>query len=59
MRLQGRFAERLVLVLGAGRPEVHQELEDGVLGDAGHAARGADAVALDQGGDDLDSLGGG
>jgi hypothetical protein len=40
--------DRLVLVLCAGRAEVHQQLENRRLRHAGHAGRRADAVAFDQ-----------
>lgn len=39
-------ADRGVLILLAGRTERHQQLCDGVLGHAGHADRGSDAVAF-------------
>jgi hypothetical protein len=54
--LARQVAERRVLVLGARPAEVHQQLDHGVLGRAGHADGGADRVALDQAGNDAGSF---
>src|SRR5436305_326666 len=49
--LAGESLENAVLVLGAGFAEVGQQLDDGVLGRAGHPDGGSDAVALHEASD--------
>ena len=45
-------AKRLILVGGADRAEIRDQLQDGRFGDVSPAGRREDAVALNQGGDD-------
>jgi hypothetical protein len=52
----GKVPKHAVLVGGARVAKLDQELQDGVLRHARHAHRAVDGVALDQGGDDRDSL---
>lgn len=45
-----------VLILRASLAQVGKQLDDGVLGGAGHPHRGLDAVALDEASNDLRAL---
>lgn len=53
----GQITHDAVLIAFTRRPYVAQELDDRVLGRARHPTGGADRASLDQGRDDLDSLG--
>jgi hypothetical protein len=43
----GEAPQGLILIASTGGTQVYQELDDRVLGNAGHATRGANAVAFD------------
>jgi hypothetical protein len=54
--LTRQVADRAVLILARGLSEIAQELENGHLGRARHAAGGVDRGALDEAADDLSAL---
>ena len=55
--LARQVTQMRVLIGRTGSADVHQQLGDRVLGSAGDAHRGADAVALHEAADDLGALG--
>lgn len=51
-----QVSHRQVLIFGASLANVGQQLDDGVLGNAGHADGGTDRASFDQSRDDRDTL---
>jgi hypothetical protein len=47
-----QIAKRFVLILRAGAAKIAEQLNDSILGNAGHSDGCADAVSLDQTGND-------
>jgi hypothetical protein len=54
----GEFGKADVLEVGAGGANLCQEPQDGMLRHPSHPFRTANGIAFNEGGDDLDTLGG-